>query len=144
VDQEDRELSFEDWRGLKRVHSRVAHLPFCEQIVAYMDYWQWDATDFICETGLPSSRHSEIVHGKRTSMQLEHIVAICKGLRLTRRQADDVLRAARLALSNSAEDEYLEYLLEAKAGWPLEDCNAFLAEMGQPELGGKLKKAACF
>lgn len=144
MDQEDRELSFEDWRGLKRVHSRVAHLPFCEQIVAYMDYWQWDATDFICETGLPSSRHSEIVHGKRTSMQLEHIVAICKGLRLTRRQADDVLRAARLALSNSAEDERLEYLLEAKIGWPLEDCNALLAEMGQPELGGKLKKAACF
>ena len=144
MDREDGGLSFEDWKGLRDIHRRVAYLPFCEQIKAYMDYWQWDATDFICETGLPSTRHSEIIHGKRTSMQLEHVVAICKGLRLTKRQADDVLRAARLALSNNEEDECLEYLLETKVGWSLEDCNAFLAEMGQPELGSKLKKAACF
>jgi len=116
VDQRLDELSFEDWKGLREVHRRVAHLPFCEQVVAYMDYWRWDATDFFCETGLPSSRHSEIIHGKRKALQADSIMAICKGLRLTRRQAEDVFRAARLALSES-EDEYFLYLLEAKGKW---------------------------
>jgi hypothetical protein len=143
VEQRLEELSFEDWRGLRRVHSRVAYLPFCEQVAAYMDYWQWDATDFICETGLLRSRHSEIVHGKTRSMQPENIMAICKALRLTRRQADDVFRAARFALSES-EDEYFLYLLETKTDWSLEDSNAFLAEMGQPELGSKPKQMARF
>ena len=139
----ERELSFEDWKGLREVHRRVAHLPFCEQVVAYMDYWQWDATDFICETGLPSSRHSEIIHGKRKALQADSIMAICKGLRLSLRQAEDLFRAARLALSES-EDEHFLYLLEANPGWSLEDSNAFLADMGQPELGGKTKQIARF
>jgi len=105
---------------------------------------QWDATDFICETGLLPRHHSEIIHGKTQTMRLENVVTICMALRLTKRQADDVLRAARLALSNSEEDEYLEYLLETKVGWSLEDCNAFLTEMGQSELGSKPKKIANF
>ena len=105
-----------------------------------MDFWQWDATDFICETGLLPRHHSEIVHGKTKTMRLKNVVAICMGLRLAKRQADDVLRAARLALSNSEEDEYLEYLLETKTGWSLDDCNTFLAEMGQPSFGSKSKK----
>ena len=134
-------LSFEDWKGLREVHRRVAYLPFCEQVVAYMDYWHWDATDFICETGLPSSRHSEIVHGKRKALQADSIMAICKGLRLTRRQADDVFRAARLALSES-ENEYFLFLLETKTDWSLEDSNDFLTGMGQPELGSKTKQMA--
>jgi len=139
----ERELSFEDWKGLREVYKRVAYLSFCEQITAYMDYWQWDATDFICETGLLASRHSEIIHGKTKAMLREHIMAICKGLRLTKQQADNVFRAARLALSES-EDEYFLYLLEANPGWSLEDSNAFLADMGQPELGGKTKQIARF
>ena len=143
MDREDRELSFEDWRGLRDVHRRIAYLPFCEQIVAYMDYWRWDATDFICETGLLRSRHSEIIHGKTSAMLREHIMAICKGLRLTRRQADDVFRAARLALSES-EDEYFLYLLETNPGCSLDDSNAFLEEEGQPGLGSKPKQKARF
>jgi len=138
-----RELSFEDWQGLREVHRRVAYLPFCEQIKAYMEYWQWDATDFICETGLSASRHSEIIHGKTKAMQPDNIMAVCKGLRLTMRQADDVFRAARLALSES-EDEHFIYLLETKTDWSLEDSNTFLAGMGQPELGSKPKRIASF
>ena len=96
------DISFVDWQGLRAVHRAVAGKPFYEQIKAYMDYWQWDATDFICETGLPSSRHSEIIHGKRTSMRLEHIVAICKGRRATPVQPGRLARRARRALHSTA------------------------------------------
>ena len=140
---EREELSFEDWKGLREVHRRVAFLPFCEQIKGYMEYWQWDATDFICETGLLRSRHSEIIHGKTSAMLREHIMALCKGLRLTLRQADDVFHSARLALSES-EDEHSLYLLEVNPGWSLEDSNAFLEEEGQAGLGSKPKQKARF
>jgi hypothetical protein len=143
VDQRLDELSFEDWKGLREVHRRVAYLPFCQQIKAYMEYWQWDATDFICETGLLRSRYSEIIHGKTESMQPENIMAICKGLRLTRQQSNDVFREADRALSES-KHEYFLYILETKTDWSLDDCNAFLEEEGQPELGSKPKQMARF
>ena len=136
-------LSFENWKGLREVHWRVAFLPFYEQITAYMEYWHWDPTDFLCETGLPRSRYSEIVHGRSETMQIENIMSICKALRLTKAWADDVFREAGRALTES-QHEYFLYLLEVNPGWSLDESLEFLAEEGQPEFGGKPKQKARF
>ena len=40
----ERNITFEDWQGLKRVHQMIWDKSLCEQIIAYMNYWDWDAT----------------------------------------------------------------------------------------------------
>ena len=134
------DISFADWQGLRAVHRRVAGRPFCEQAVEYMDYWQWDATDFICETGLLHKNHSQIINGKIKSMELEGVVAFGKGLKLGPSMIYDLLRAARAAFSYDVDDDYLTYLVETKAGKSLVACNRFLAQHGQPRLGSKPHK----
>ena len=134
------DISFAEWQGLRAVHRRVAGRPFCEQAVAYMEYWQWDATDFYAETGLLHKTHSEIIHGKIRAMRLEGVVALAMGLQLGASMFYDLLHAARAAFSYDVDNDYLTYLVETKAGKSLAACNRFLVQHGQPRLGSKPRK----
>ena len=131
------DLSFAEWQGLQQIYRANAGKPFCAKAVAYMDFWGWDAADFISETGLLPKNHSEIIHGKAKRMSAENGVALCKGLRLTLPQALDLLQSAHIAISDGKDDEYLRYILETKAGASVSECNAFLKKRGQPKLGSK-------
>ena len=130
-------ISFAEWQGLQRIYRANAGKPFCSKVVAYMDFWGWDAADFITATGLLPKNHSEIIHGKAKRMSANNAVALCKALRLTLPLAQDLLHSAHIAISDGEDDEYLRYILEVKAGASVDECNAFLKKKGQPRLGSK-------
>ena len=138
------DISFVEWQGLRAVHRVVMGKPFCEQVIAYMEYWQWDAADFCAETGLLQKTHSEIIHGKVRALRLESVVALGIGLKLGASMINDLLRAARAAFYYDVDDDYFSYLVETKVGKSLAACNRFLTQHGQPRLGSKSRKQQTF
>ena len=134
-------ISFAEWQGLRAVHRAVMSKSFCEQAIAYINYWAMDSNDFINATGLLPKNYSEIMNGKVKSMQPEKVVALGIGLKLGASMTYDLLRAAKIAFSYDVDDDYLTYLIETKAGKPISACNRFLAQHKQPRLGTKRKKS---
>ena len=135
------EISFADWQGLRAVHRGVIGKPFCEQAIAYINYWEMDSGDFAFATGLLPKNYSEIMSKKVQSMTPEKVVSLGMGFKLGATMAYDLLRAAKIAFSYDMEDGYLTYLIETKTGKPIAACNRFLAQHDQPRLGTKRKKA---
>jgi len=135
------DISFTEWQGLRAVHREVAGKPFCEQAIAYINYWEMDSGDFAFATGLLPKNYSEIMNSKILTMTPEKVVSLGMGFKLGATMAYDLLRAAKIAFSYDVEDDYLTYLIETKAGKPVAACNRFLSQHDRPRLGTIRKKA---
>jgi len=134
------DISFADWQGLRAVHREIAGKSFCEQAIAYINFWEMDSGDFAYATGLQSKNYSEIMNRKISSMTAEKVVSLGMGFKLGATMAYDLLHAAKLAFSYDVDDDYLTYLVETKAGKSIAACNRFLAQHDQPRLGVIRKK----
>ncbi|MCL2107029.1 MAG: hypothetical protein FWH26_08255 [Oscillospiraceae bacterium] len=128
-------LSFEELAELEKIALDTAVLPFHKRLDAFMTFRKWTSLRFTQHTGLDASLYSKMKGGQRKRPDMRTLTAIFMGLRLPLHIAEDLLRSAGMAFTNSLEDRAYRYLFMMMNGATIDECNDFLSTQGVPLLG---------
>jgi hypothetical protein len=90
------------------------------------------------ETHLDENVFGRIKRGEHNDIiqiSFAHLIAICFGLNVDLKTADNIISAAGYTVGDTKERHAYHFLLTAFKGRTIEDCNNFLSRMGLPLLG---------
>ena len=118
----------------------LGHNPFSEIVFELMKKRKWNSSIFKDLTLLDVATYSRIINQEDKKWKFETIVAVCVGLALNLRTAENLLASAGHTFGASKTHQAYKFLFTEFRGWPIDDCNAFLESLKLTPLGSSERK----